>query len=94
MSNIVQGVTAILALFAAASWLRAATVKVTREQAVEDAKRRAAAAGEEPGLAGVSLNGIDVWSTAAAQSRWNAIGASCAGGAALLQAAAIIRGGP
>jgi hypothetical protein len=59
----------------AGAWLRASVVKVSREN---EATRRIAEAkkhGEEPNLAGVSLDGWDMSGTFRAQSFWNAIGA-------------------
>ena len=77
--------TAVLAFLAAGCWFRAATVKVSREEAVAKAKATAAKKGQTPDLSGGSFDGWDFRETLSAQSRWNAWGAIAAGCAAIVQ---------
>ncbi|WP_445367129.1 hypothetical protein ACH5Y9_18535 [Methylomonas sp. BW4-1] len=59
----------------AGAWLWASVVKVSREKEINRRIAKAKKLGEEPNLAGVSLDGWDMSGTFRAQSFWNAIGA-------------------
>lgn len=50
-----------LGFLSAICWFRASKVKVTREQEIEWRKKKAEKRGEKPNLAGVTLDGWDVW---------------------------------
>lgn len=76
----------MLAIVSAAGWLRASTVKVSREQEVAWRQKEAKKMGVEPNLAGVTLDGWDMSGTFRAQTFWNSIAAISAAGSILLQA--------
>lgn len=82
--------SALLAFIAAGCWFRAATVKISRTDAVAKAKASAAKKGTTPDLSGASFDGWDVRTTLRAQSCWNAWGAGAAGCAAILQGASFL----
>ncbi|MGK5035694.1 hypothetical protein [Janthinobacterium sp. LB3P118] len=70
----------------AAAWLYASTVKISREEAVDQRKKEALRKGETPNLGSVSLDGWDMSATFSAQSKWNSCGAALAACAVGLQA--------
>ena len=76
----------------AASWGRAALVKVTRDRMVAREQKRAAKDGRPANLAGISLDGWDMAETFNAQSFWNALGAGFAAVAVLAQSISAIVG--
>ena len=80
----------IIGLASAAAWLRAGVVKVSHESAMKERGQKAAAKGERPNLASVTLDGWDMSATFAAQSKWNAIGAVAAAVSILLQQLAVL----
>lgn len=82
----VTGASALLGLASAGAWFYASTVKITRDKAVALRVQEAEVKGTAPNLAGVSLDGWDMSSTLAAQSKWSARGAALAGCAVALQA--------
>ena len=90
MAEMLKWLVVILGIFSALSWLRAATVKVSREQEVERRRKDARKRGETPNLAGMSLDGNDLSGTFRAQMMWNAAGASLAACAMLAQAANVL----
>ena len=59
----------------AGAWLWASMVKVSSKKEVKRRIAKAKKLGEEPNLAGVSLDGWDMSGTFRVQSFWNAIGA-------------------
>ncbi|WP_143035335.1 hypothetical protein [Bradyrhizobium sp. Rc2d] len=77
---------AVFSVVAGAAWLRSATakIKVPKEKGkVVDYRETI---GDEPGEKQLVVDGVDVWQTAALQSRWNAGAAAAACVAAFLQA--------
>lgn len=74
----------------AGAWFYASTAKVSTDKMVARRKAKAVRTGETPNLASVSLDGWDMSSTFAAQSRWNAIGAVLAACAVGMQSIAQI----
>jgi hypothetical protein len=75
-------------LASSAAWLYASRVKVSREQALKQRRKRAEKDGTPPNLSGVTFDGAEMRETLAAQSKWNSIGAGLAAIAVAAQAAA------
>ena len=88
MKNFLTILAAIVGLVSAGCWLRAAFVKVTREQHFEREEKRAAKEGRPPELSAVVLNGWEMGATFGAQARWNSYGAMFAAISIILQVAA------
>ena len=65
----------IAGLASAGAWLYASNVKVTREAALAQRRKRAEKRGEKPDLGGIVLFGAELQETLQAQARWNSTGA-------------------
>lgn len=76
----------LFGVISAVGWLRASTVKVTREQEVARRVKAAEKKGIKPNLSGVTLDGWDMSATFRAQTLWNSIAAISAAVSILLQA--------
>lgn len=81
-----QIISIVLALVSAGAWFRSAFVKVTPQAAIAKRNAPLIKAGLPPQYGSASLDGWDMSATFAAQSKWNAIGASCAGLSIVAQA--------
>ena len=86
VTSLITGASVLLGLASACAWFYASTVKVTREQVIAQRVEEAARKGEKPNLAGATLDGWDMSSTFAAQSKWSAWGAVLAACSIALQA--------
>jgi hypothetical protein len=90
LNEVLKWLVVVFGVLSALSWLRAATVTVTPEQEAERRRKEARKRGEQPNLAGASLDGNDLSGTFRAQSTWNAVAASLAACAMLSQAANVV----
>ncbi|QXX88350.1 hypothetical protein J7649_16715 (plasmid) [Acinetobacter lwoffii] len=72
---IMLSISIIFGFLSAGAWFYSSQVKVTREKALEIAKKKAQKNKEQPNLSGVSFDGWDVRETLKAQSKWNSLGA-------------------
>lgn len=89
-SFIILSMSIIFGFLSAGAWLYSSRVKVTREKAVEIAKKKAQKKNEQPNLSGVSFDGWDVRETLKAQSKWNSLGAIFASISMFLQSLSLI----
>lgn len=85
MDDLIDWLSVATGLLSALCWLRAATVKVGREQALKIRERQAKRRGEPASSAGVSLDGADLSATFNPQMQWNPAGAAFAAITLLLQ---------
>lgn len=72
---IILSISIIFGFLSAGAWFYSSQVKVTREKAVEIAKKKAQKNNEQLNLSGVSFDGWDVREALEAQSKWNGLGA-------------------
>lgn len=75
-------------LASAAAWFYASRVKISREKALSQRRRKAAKTGANPDLSGVTFDGWEIRETFVAQAKWNSVGAALAAIAILCQALA------
>jgi len=85
LTSAITIVSVVCGFASAGAWLYASRVKVTREQMIKQRTKEAKKKGHLPDLSGASLDGWDMSSTFAAQSKWNARGAILAACAVALQ---------
>lgn len=85
MATAMQYASIGTALLSAGCWFYGALVRIMREDVVARLKRNALKSGKQPNLSGMSYDGWDVFATLAAQSKWNAWGATFALLAVVLQ---------
>ena len=86
--DILTVISIVSGLASAAAWLYASRVKVSRENALVQRRRKAEKNGTTPDLSGVEFDGWEVRETLTAQSKWNSIGAALAAVAVFCQALA------